>query len=394
MHLCRHFLVLVLSLGPATLFNVAIAYPLDGYDETGIPRLQAQRLMQEGVVPGKPRPDGELMPLSMVDLRLLDYPDFTLPAPDPALTAKLKSLLGQYADRYGMALLDLSDIDNPRYGEWNGNAQQNPGSVGKIMVALAIFQALADIYPDDIEARRRVLVDTVVTADEFSVYDHHTVPFWDNETQKYSRRPLQIGDQGTLYTYLDWMMSPSSNSAAAMLQKELILLTHFGERYPVPQQEADRFFADTPKTTLGEIFEKAIQSPVTRSGLDLNNLRQGSFFTREGKKRVPGTSSYATPRSLLMFMLKMEQGKLVDEWSSREIKRLLYITERRIRYASSGVLRQSAVYFKSGSLYSCVDEPGFTCKKYHGNKRNYMNSIAIVESPAGQNRLFYITTVL
>jgi hypothetical protein len=52
------------------------------------------------------------------------------------------------------------------------------------------------------------------------------------------------------------------------------------------------------------------------------------------------------------------------------------------------------VYFKSGSLYSCVDEPGFTCKKYHGNKRNFMNSVAIVESPAGQNRLFYITTVL
>ena len=52
----------------------------------------------------------------------------------------------------------------------------------------------------------------------------------------------------------------------------------------------------------------------------------------------------------------------------------MYITERRIRYGSSGALRPSAVYFKSGSLYSCQPEPGFTCKKYHGNKRNYMNS--------------------
>ncbi len=386
--------VVLTGLAISLLATFAAAYPLDGYESTGIPRLQAQRLMQEGIIPGKPRPSGELMPLSMVDLRLLDQPDFTLPPADPALTAKLKSLLGQYANRYGIALLDLSDRNNPRYGEWNGDVQQNPGSVGKLLVSLALFQVLADIYPDDIEARRRVLMDTVVTADVFSVYDHHTVPFWDEGTRKYTRRPLKEGDRGTLYTYLDWMMSPSSNSAAGMVQKELILLTRFGDRYPVSQAESDAFFADTPKADLGEIFERAIQEPVTRNGLDLDSLRQGSFFTREGKKRVPGTTSYATSRSLMLFMLKMEQGKLVDEWSSREIKRLMYITERRIRYASSGVLRQAAVYFKSGSLYSCEPEEGFTCTKYHGNKRNFMNSVALVESPAGQNRLFYITTVL
>jgi hypothetical protein len=96
----------------------------------------------------------------------------------------------------------------------------------------------------------------------------------------------------------------------------------------------------------------------------------------------------------MRYLVKMEQGKLVDAFSSLEIKRLLYITERRIRYASSGVLRDSAVYFKSGSLYSCQEEAGFTCKKYHGNKRNYMNSATIVESPAGQDRLYYMVTVL
>ena len=297
--------VVLAGLAMSLFATFATAYPLDGYESTGIPRLQAQRLMQEGVIPGKPRPAGELMPLSMVDLRLLDQPGFTLPPADPALTAKLKSLLGQYASRYGIALLDLSDRNNPRYGEWNGNVQQNPGSVGKLLVSLALFQALADIYPDDIDARQRVLTDTVVTADVFSVYDHHTVPFWDEATQKYTRRPLKEGDRGTLYTYLDWMMSPSSNSAAGMMQKELILLTHFGDRYPVSQAESDAFFADTPKADLGEIFERAIQEPITRNGLDLDSLRQGSFFTREGKKRVPGTTSYATPRSLMQFMLKI-----------------------------------------------------------------------------------------
>ena len=171
-------------------------------------------------------------------------------------------------------------------------------------------------------------------------------------------------------------------------------MVQYGKSYPPSQAEQDRFFKETKKTELAKIFEKGIQEPVTRNGLDLRDIRQGSFFTHEGKKRVPGTSSYATPRSLMQFLVKMEQGKLVDRWSSLEIKRLMYITERRIRYASSWALKQSAVYFKSGSLYSCQPEEGFVCKKYHGNKRNYMNSIAVVESPAGQNSLFYMTTVL
>ena len=370
------------------------AYPLDGYDNTGIPRLQAQKLMQEGVIKGTKRPPGELLPLERVDLRLLGHPDMVLPEPDAALTTEIKGLLGNHVDRYGIALLDISDLENIRYAEWNGNHKQNPGSVGKLLVALGLFQALADIYPDDIAAREKILRETVVTADQFSVYDHHTVPFWDNEQQKYTRHAIQIGDQGTLYTYLDWMISPSSNSAAGMLQKQLILLGHFGKAYPVSEEESAKFFKETSHKQLGVLFAKAIQEPITRNGLDLKSLRQRSFLTREGKKRVPGTNSYATPRSLVQFTLQMEQGKLVDEWSSRELKRLMYVTERRIRYASSGVLRQSAVYFKSGSWYACEEEVGFTCGKYKGNKRNFMNSVAIVESPAGQNQLQYMVIVL
>jgi len=370
------------------------AYPLDGYERTGIARLEHQRRVQTGEIDGRKRPPGELLPMERVDLRLVDRPDFTLPAPDPALTARLKRLLGPEVDRYGMALLDLSDPAAPRYAEWNGDQRQNPGSVGKILVALAVFQALADAWPDDVAARERVLRQSMITADVFSVYDHHTVRFFDPATHRLVRRPIQKGDRASLWTYLDWMMSPSSNSAAGMLQKHLILLAHFGRRYPVSQAEADRFFRETSRQELGDLFLRAITEPVTRNGLDLEALRQGSFFTREGKKRVAGTSSYATPRSLMRFLVKMEQGRLVDRWSSREIKRLLYVTERRIRYGSSGALRDSAVYFKSGSLYSCEPEPGFTCKKYHGNKRNYMNSVAVVETPAGGDRLFYMATVL
>ncbi|MGD8311532.1 MAG: peptidoglycan-binding domain-containing protein [Gammaproteobacteria bacterium] len=394
----RHFLYLpaaaCLAAGLMLLPGAGNAYPLDGFESTGIGRLQAQLLVQEGRRPGRKRPAGELLPLEMVDLRLLDRPDFRLPEPDSKLTARVKQMLGSHVDRYGIALLDLSDPEHPRYAEWHGHQRQNPGSVGKLMVALAIFQALADIYPDDIEARRRVLREAMVTADIFSVYDHHTVPFWHPETGTVTRRPIRQGDRASLWTYLDWMMSPSSNSAAGMVQKHLILLRHYGRDYPVPPEEETRFFKETPRAELGRIFEEAIQSPISRNGLDLDELRQGSFFTHEGKRKVPGTSSYATPRALLEYATRMEQGKLVDEFSSREIKRLMYITERRIRYASSGVLRDSAVYFKSGSLYSCQPEEGFVCRKYHGNKRNYMNSVAIVESPAGQNRLYYMVTVL
>ncbi len=70
------------------------------------------------------------------------------------------------------------------------------------------------------------------------------------------------------------------------------------------------------------------------------------------------------------------------------------MTERRIRYASAPILKDSAVYFKSGSLYSCKPEPGFVCKKYHGNVKNYMNSMAVVETPAGVNRLHYMATLI
>ncbi len=387
----------LIAVGGSTLAvwpQPAGAYPLDGYPRTGIGRLEAQRLIQIGERPGAKRPSGELLPLAMVELRLLEHREMELPAADPELTARLKKLLGPDVDRYGMALLDLSDLEHPRYAEWNGHQRQNPGSVGKLMVALATFQALADLHPDDIAARENLLRTRMITADIFSVSDHHTVPFWNPETGNVSKRPIKQGDTASLWTYLDWMMSPSSNSAAAMIQKNLVSMAHFGKRFPVPADEEQRFFDETPKKQLSEIFLKAIEEPITRNGLDLEELRQGSFFTHEGKKQIPGTSSYATPRALANYTLKLEQGRLVDEWSSREIKRLMYITERRIRYGSSGVLRPSAVYFKSGSLYSCAPEEGFVCKKYHGNTRNYMNSVAIIETPAGQDRLFYSVAVL
>jgi hypothetical protein len=96
----------------------------------------------------------------------------------------------------------------------------------------------------------------------------------------------------------------------------------------------------------------------------------------------------------MRFLVRLEQGRIVDEASSREIKRLLYMTQRRIRFASSPALVDAAVYFKSGSLFRCEPEPGHTCRQYEGTAENMMNSVAIVEVPAGKHRLHYLVTVM
>jgi len=368
------------------------AYPL--YEEdTEIRRLEHARLAHEGEVAGRARLAGELLTAPRVRLGLEERPDFGLPAPDPGFTTRVRELLGTEADHYSVAVLDLSDPAQPRYAEHRPTTPMNPGSVGKILVALGLFQTLADVYPDDIEARRRVLRETRVTADEFIHHDHHKIRLWDPDTRTLERRPLREGDEGSLWEYLDWMLSASANAAAAMVQQQAMLLAHYGRDYPVAAEEARRFFAETPRGELAALLERTLQAPVTRNGLNLGALRQGSLFTRTGKKKVPGTSSYATTREMVRLLLRLEQGRLVDAFSSLELKRLLYVTEQRIRYASSPALRDAAVYFKSGSLYSCIPEPDFKCRKYQGNKWNYMNSVAIVEAPAGEPHLYYMVAL-
>ena len=315
---------IVLGLLTSLAASVSHAYPIDGYAETGIRRVEGARLAHEGLAKGGKQPPGALLTTEQVDLRLLDYKDIDLPAPDPAFTAQVKKLLGNEADRYGIAVLDLSNPDKPRYAEHRGKFRQNVGSVGKVLVALGLFQALADTWPDNIDQRVRVLRDTIVTADAFSQSDHHKLRIFDVENRKLIRRTMQIGDKGSLWEYLDWTLSVSSNSAAAMTMREAMLLKHYGKDYPPPEEEIQRFFKETPGKELTELFQRTFFDPVTRNGLDLESLRQGSFFTRQGKHKVSGGgNSYGTARELLRFMLRMEQGRLVDEFSSRQMKRLL-----------------------------------------------------------------------
>ena len=171
-------------------------------------------------------------------------------------------MLGGDLETSGLAVLDLSDPAKPLYAEHRGDHKQNVGSVGKLVVALALFQALADLYPDDIEARRKVLKTTVVTADTFSQSDHHTVRIFDPATKTLTRRTVRIGDRATLYEWLDWMLSPSSNSAAGMVMREAMLLRHFGRAYPAPEAEHPALLQRDPQ---GRAVE-AVRHHLPRTG--------------------------------------------------------------------------------------------------------------------------------
>jgi len=375
--------------------TLALGYPLDGYEDTGIRRVEGSRRGHEGLAQGGFQPPGALLPTDAVDLRLLDHRELGLPPADPELTAAIVTLLGEQTEQYGMALLDLTDPTHPVYAEHRGDHPQNVGSVGKILVALGLFQGLADTWPADTTLRAQVLRDSMISADGFAHSDSHTIRLFNPATNELIRRPMEDGDRGSLWEYLDWMLSVSSNSAASMVMRDAMILRQFGQQYPLSEPAVQAFFASTSAAELTRLFQRTFLDPVTRNGFDLGNLRQGSFFTAQGKRYVNGgASSYATARSLVEFMLRLEQGRVVDEWSSRQIKRLLYVTELRVRYASAPALRKAAVYYKSGSLYKCRQEPGFRCGKYMGNVLNYMNSVIIVEQEVAGVKLHYIAAVV
>jgi len=370
----------------------ARAYPVDGYDHTGIRRLEYSRAVVEGRHRGPLIPVGAQLGLDAV--RPSGIGPARLPPPDETLSRRVAALLGDEADRYGVALIDLTDPDTPRYAAHNPHWKANVGSVGKLLVGMTLFNELARAHPDDIEERLAVLRETQVIADAFIRTDHHRVPMWDVDTEQFSHRPLGEGDRGSLWEYLDWMLSASSNAAASMVMQQVILLRRFGRDYPVSAARETRFFEANDRARLGELWLAAMEDAAAANGIDTDALRQGSLFTGEGKRRVAGVRSYGTPESLVKLLMRMERGELIDAFSSRALKRLLYMTQRRIRYASHPALHGAAVSFKSGSLYSCKPEPDFECGKYMGNRVNRLASVALIEAPAEDPRYRYAVVVM
>ena len=380
------FLILLVAMGYCA---VAAGYPVDGFKDTGIRRLaRLERLAVKdelySVVPGG------MLPSSAIKLHLLDAKDGSVwpREPDPELQQGLDAIFPDRDASYAVGLLDITAGRPPRYAGRQEERTYSPGSVGKLAIAAGLFTELARLYPDSIEKRQALLRNRMVTAGVWIHADPHDVPIYNPATGEYVSRPIREGDVFSLYEWTDHMLSASANAAASTVWKEVMLMRRFGKDYPPTAAEEKKFFATAGRNTLRDLAMAVVNEPLRAMGIRESDWQLGSFFTARGKKMVPpGGMSYANVRGFLTFLVSMERGKLVDEWSSLELKKLLYMTINRIRYASSPALRNAAVFFKSGSWYHCKPEKGFSCGKYRGNVDNYMNSVVIVEHPDGRTYL-------
>ncbi len=368
--------------------ELANAYPIDGYWLTGIRRLLRLQMVLNGEIKDTKPVEGARKTLNEIHLQLMNARGDSLaalPNTDAALQKKLNTLFPNLDESYSITLLDITPGKQIRYAARQETRGFQPGSVGKLAVVAGLFTELKNIYPDSFEKRQQLLKNKSVRAGRWAMTDEHTVPFFDPETKVLIKRTVKEGDVFSLYEWTDHMLSVSNNGAASVVWREVILMRHFGKQYPeLTEEQATQFFKSFPKDSLRKLSNMVVNEPLQTIGITKEEWRLGSMFTQGAKSFIPGEGgSIGCPQGLMKYLIALERGKIVDEKSSLEIKRLLYMTDRRIRYATSPRLTNAAVYFKSGSLYKCKKEEGFVCQKYMGNVENYMNSVAIIEHPDG-----------
>ena len=361
-------------------------YPVDGYERTGIRRLLYLNLISDGEMKGRTPKPGAYKKLEDIQLHLADLPRYdslgALPPIDEELQEQLSKLF-PYRSNYSMTLMQVAPNEKPRYAAHKAEQQYQPGSVGKLAVITAIFCELQNLYPDSFEKRVELLKNRMVTGREFAVYDHHTIPVFDLQDSTFRKRRANQKDVFSLYEWIDHMVSVSNNGAASVVWREALLMREFQDKYEkLTEDEADEYFKNADRRDLAEFSQAIVNQPLREHGITHDEWRLGTMFTRGASGIVPPKGgSTGTPKGLMKWMLMLEMGDIIDPWSSLEIKRLIYLTDRRIRYASNKGLDSTAVYYKSGSLYKCDRNRDPGCKKYAGNVYNYMNSVAIVERP-------------
>ncbi len=364
------------------------AYPIDGFLNSGIRRLARLQDIISGLITDKEPLEGARKSINDIKLNLLNK-DIIDENALPEITDKFQKEVDRFFysldKNYSVTILDLTDADNFRFASRRGDVGYQPGSVGKIAVLAGLFKALEYVYPDDFQKRTELLKNKSVRAGRWAMTDEHTVPFYNPETKKFFKRTVIESDVFSLYEWADHMMSVSNNGAASVVWREALLMCVFEKDYPnLTEDEIAAYFKNTPKSELSESANQTVNAPLRELGISEEDWKLGLFFTRGASGIIPGKGgSIGTTDGLMKFLLALEQGRVVDEASSLEMKRLMYMTDRRIRYAASAELKAAAVYFKSGSLYKCdrVKDPG--CGKYMGNVFNYMNSVIIVEHEDG-----------
>ena len=365
-------------------FTLASAYPVDA-ENTGIKRLVGTN-PATGASGATKLPEGALLSEREIQLNLANtlgaFWDFKESERDPALQAALDKMFKSRSSSYGLVIADITDPDDIAWAGVQENRSQIPGSVGKIITMLGFFSELEKAFPN-IADRERILATHMVTAGEWVKWDSHGVKRYDPEANRVRSATIKPGETFALSEWLDFTTAYSANAAAATIWKEAVLLRHFGAAYPPSAEQEAEFFKTTPKKDLWTLSSDLVTEPMIKAGLDPDVFWIGSYWTRTAKTLIPGNGgSRGTPLEMARYLIRLEQGRLVDNWTSLTLKKYLYMTSRRYRYVFSDELKPAAVYFKSGSLYRCVPEEGFECGKYKGNGLNAMNSIAIIETPA------------
>ena len=383
----KRLIIIAILFGVCSAFTTFNYYPIDGYAHTGIKRLKRLELIKSGELKdGTKIPAGALKNYMDINLNLTSKKEDSLSSfftVDEEFQKEINDLFRGLDKSYSITILDISDEDNLRYAKRNETLGYQPGSVGKLAVLTGLFTQLAKIYPDDFEKRLNLLKTKSVKAGFWGLTDEHTIPIYNIETQKLVKRQVIASDVFTLFEWADHMLSVSNNGAASIVWREVLLMQIFGDKYPdLTQEEADAYFKTANRKELTDLGNDVVNLPLRDLGITKDEWRLGSFFTRGANTYVGDKDgSIGSPLGLMKFLIQLEQGKIVDEASSLEMKRLMYMTDRRIRYAQAPALQDAAVYFKSGSLYKCDRSKGEACGKYMGNVTNFMNSVIIVEHP-------------
>ncbi|MGH1433020.1 MAG: serine hydrolase [Lewinella sp.] len=380
--------VIVLLVLAVSVPSISYAYPIDGYLYSGIRRLLKLERIILGELDEKMPPNGALLITEQINLNLYNDdhgPIIDYPEADPELQEALNSLFPNLNESYSVALFDVTPGRPVRYADRQPTRGFQPGSVGKLAVLAGLFCELENIYPHSFDDRIALLKERVVSGGPFAVYDEHTVPFYELEGGKHYKRQVKESDRFSLFEWADHMVSVSNNGAASVLWREVLLMRVFQSEYPcLNETDVQEYLKNTPRRELMDLATDVVSCPLVSLGIEPEEWRLGQMFTRGATGIIPGQGgSIGSPKGLMKFLIAVESGRVTDPRSSLEIKRLMYMTDRRIRYGASDALDDAALYFKSGSLYSCDPNKSGPCGKYAGNRFNYMNSVAIVEQPEG-----------
>jgi len=208
--------------------------------------------------------------------------------------------------------------------------------------------------------------------------NYHEVPVVNGE--KIAIRKILRGDTFSLWEWMDHALSASSNAAASMMWREATVIKLLSDAYP-PKKYDQALWKTWPKEDFTKQVFDVVNAPLLESNLGVDDFNVYMFFTKMANHYIRAESSRASPFGLIRWLLKVEQGKMVDTFSSLELKRMLYLTRRRVRYAEAPELADSALFFKTGSLFECKPEPNYTCVQYEGNQTNVLNALVEVETP-------------